>query len=319
MSDNKRNKLIYILAAFSLMLILGFVLIGINSNNFDYFISRRVPKVAAIIITGVAIAFSSTVFQTITNSRILTPSVLGLDSLYLLVQTLIIFTFGSSETVVINKNVNFAVSVLFMLIFSSILYKAIFRKEKNNLITLLLVGMIFGTLFQSLSSFMQVVIDPNEFLHIQGKMFASFNSVNTKILGVSFVIVLLIVIYTYRKSNVLDVISLGREQSVNLGISHHKILTYMLLFVSLLVSVSTALVGPITFLGLIAANVSREMLKTYKHKYLLAGSALISIIALVGGQLLAERILNFSTPISIIINFIGGIYFIQLLLKENTV
>jgi len=166
---------------------------------------------------------------------------------------------------------------------------------------------------------MQVVIDPNEFLHIQGKMFASFNSVNTKILGVSSVIVLLIVIYTYRKSNVLDVISLGREQSVSLGISHHRILTYMLLSVSLLVSVSTALVGPITFLGLIAANVSREMLKTYKHKYLLVGSSLISIIALVGGQLLAERILNFSTPISIIINFIGGIYFIQLLLKENTV
>ncbi len=319
MSDNKRNKLLYILAVFSLMLILGFVLIGINSNNFDYFISRRVPKVAAIIITGVAIAFSSTVFQTITNSRILTPSVLGLDSLYLLVQTLIIFAFGSSGTVASNKNANFAVSVLLMLIFSSILYKAIFRKEKSNLITLLLVGMIFGTLFQSLSSFMQVVIDPNEFLHIQGKMFASFNSVNTKILGVSFVIVLLIVIYAYRKSNVLDVISLGREQSVNLGISHHKILTSMLLSVSLLVSVSTALVGPITFLGLIAANVSREMLKTYKHKYLLAGSALISIIALVGGQLLAERILNFSTPISIIINFIGGIYFIQLLLKEDTV
>ncbi len=319
MPDNRRNKLIYILAAFSLMLILGFVLIGINSNNFDYFISRRVPKVAAIIITGVAIAFSSTVFQTITNSRILTPSVLGLDSLYLLVQTLIIFVFGSSGTVASNKNANFAVSVLFMLIFSSILYKAIFRKEKNNLITLLLVGMIFGTLFQSLSSFMQVVIDPNEFLHIQGKMFASFNSVNTKILEVSFVIVLLIVIYTYRKSNVLDVISLGREQSVNLGINHHKILTSMLLSVSLLVSISTALVGPITFLGLIAANVSREMFKTYKHKYLLAGSALISIIALVGGQLLAERILNFSTPISIIINFTGGIYFIQLLLKENTV
>ena len=48
-------------------------------------------------ITGVAIAYSTVIFQTITHNRILTPSIMGLDSLYLLVQTVVIFFLGSKS------------------------------------------------------------------------------------------------------------------------------------------------------------------------------------------------------------------------------
>lgn len=182
---------------------------------------------------------------------------------------------------------------------------------------LLLVGLILGTLFQSVSAFMQMMIDPNEFLHIQDKMFASFNNINTNILLLSIAILMAIGLYSYRYLKILDVLSLGREHSINLGVNHDKTTKSMLLIISILVSVSTALVGPITFLGLLVVNLSREFLKTYKHKYLIIGSILISVLALVGGQLLTERVFNFSTPISVIINFVGGFYFIYLLLKEN--
>ena len=90
-----------------------------------------------------------------------------------------------------------------------------------------------------------------------------------------------------------------------------------MVIVAILVSVSTALVGPITFLGLLVVNLAREFLNTYEHKYLFIGSSLISIVALLGGQLLIERVFNFSTPISVVINLIGGVYFLYLLLKEN--
>ncbi len=313
----KKLKLLAVLSATSLILIALFILIGVDLNNYSYFLSKRIPKVLAIIVTGISIAFSSTIFQTVTNNRILTPSVLGLDSLYLLVQTIVIFTLGSSSQFVGDKNINFIVSVSLMLVFSGILFKFLFNKEKNNIMTLLLVGMIFGTLFQSFSSFMQMVIDPNEFLHVQDKMFASFNNINTKILTLSSGIVILIILYTFKYYSILDVISLGKEHSINLGVNHNKVVKIMLFLVSVLVSISTALVGPITFLGLLAVNLSREMLKTYEHKILFVSSSLISIISLVGGQLFVERILNFGTPISVIINFIGGIYFVYLLLKEN--
>ncbi|MDF2678454.1 MAG: transporter, iron chelate uptake transporter (FeCT) family, permease protein [Bacillota bacterium] len=313
----KKLKLLVLLSATSLILIVLFILIGVDVNNYGYFLSKRIPKVLAIIITGVSIAFSSTIFQTVTNNRILTPSVLGLDSLYLLVQTIVIFTLGSSSQFVGDKNINFIVSVSLMLVFSGILFKFLFNKEKNNIMTILLVGMIFGTLFQSLSSFMQMVIDPNEFLHVQDKMFASFNNINTKILTLSSIIIMLIILYTFKYYSILDVISLGKEHSINLGVNHNKVVKIMLFLISVLVSISTALVGPITFLGLLAVNLSREMLKTYEHKILFVSSSLISVISLVGGQLFVERVLNFGTPISVIINFIGGIYFVYLLLKEN--
>lgn len=112
-------------------------------------------------------------------------------------------------------------------------------------------------------------------------------------------------------------LSLGKEQAVNLGVDYDFIVKRLLVLVAVLVSISTALVGPITFLGLLVANLAHEFMRTYRHTYLIAGSMLISVIALVGGQLIVERVFTFSTTLSVIINFIGGSYFFYLLLKEN--
>lgn len=310
------KKKISLLAVLSLILIILFIGIGLNSNNWQYALSRRIPKTLAIVLTGGTIAFSSMIFQTITNNRILTPSVLGLDSLYMFIQTFVVFVLGSRNITTVNSNVNFAVSVVLMIIFSTLLFKVLFKKEGSNIYLLLLVGMIFGTLFQSLSSFMQMLIDPNEFTILQGRMFASFSNVNTSILWISIVVVAIIIVYAYDYIKILDVLSLGREQAINLGIDYDKVVQRMLIVIAILVSISTALVGPITFLGLLVVNLSREFLKTYRHSYLIIGSVLISIVALVGGQLIIERLMNFNTTLSVIINFVGGLYFIYLLLKE---
>lgn len=312
-----KKRKIYILTFLAVILIVLFLVLGLKPGNWRYLLSKRTPKIIAILATGAAISLSSLIFQTVTNNRILTPSILGLDSLYMFIQTLVIFVLGSGSQIIMNKNLNFLTTVILMLIFSAILYKFLFLKEENNILTLLLAGMIMGTLFQSISSFMQMMIDPNEFMHIQGKMFASFNNVNTSILALSCSIIGLASIYTFKSNKILDVLALGRDQGINLGVDYEKITKRLLFIVSILVSVSTALVGPVTFLGLLVVNLAREFMKTYQHKYLLIVSSLISIIALVGGQLIIERIFNFGIPISVIINFIGGIYFIRLLLKEN--
>jgi iron complex transport system permease protein len=311
-----RVKLI-ILAIVAVLLISIFMLIKVSGNNWEYVIPRRAIKIIAILLTGGCIAFTSMVFQTITNNRILTPSILGLDSLYLFIQTVVVFVFGSSTMTVMNSNINFLLSVVLMVFFSSILYKLFFRRDNQNILLLLLIGIVLGSFFSSLSSFMQVLIDPNEFLIIQDKMFASFNNVNTNILIISIIIVTIVSVYVTRYSKFFDVMSLGRDQAINLGIDYEKVVRRMLIVVSILVSVSTALVGPITFLGLLVVNLAREFLKTYKHRTLITGSILLSIISLVGGLLIVERVFTFSTTISVIINFVGGVYFIYLLLKER--
>ncbi len=305
-----------LLAAVALLVTAGFLFIDLP-NNWEYALDRRVKKVLAIALTGGAIAFATLIFQTLTNNRILTPNIIGLDSLYMLTQTFIIFVFGSLSMPVTNKYMNFGLSVAGMVIFVAFLYKLLFKREGKHLYLLLLVGLVLGTLFGSLSTFMQVLIDPNEFLIIQGKMFASFNNVKTDLLVLSFIVIGAVALYTLPFRKYFDVMSLGKEQAVNLGVPYDRVVKNMLIVVALLIAISTALVGPITFLGLLVVNISYQFMKTYRHSYLIPGAILISIIALVGGQMIVERIFVFETTVSVIINFAGGAYFLYLLLKES--
>ena len=311
------KKKIYLLIALLGIGILLFLFLDLNAKSASYALSRRIPKIIAIVLTGSAIAYASLVFQTVTENRILTPSVLGLDALYIFIQTVIIFIVGSESMAKADSRTSFIISVVLMVIFSVGILGMILKKVKGNIYLLLLVGIITGTLFRSGSSFIQVIIDPNEFLILQGSLFASFNNVNTEVLVLSAVLLTGAMGFGMTKLKELDVLSLGRDNAINLGINHKSLVDMILVIVAILISVSTALVGPITFLGILVTNLSREMLKTYKHKYLIIGAMLISSTALVYGQLLVERVFEFSTPISVIINFIGGIYFIYLLLREN--
>ena len=204
-----------------------------------------------------------------------------------------------------------------MVVFALILYRFLFKGGKRPIYFLLLVGIIVGTFFGSISTFLQVLIDPNEFMLVQDRMFASFNNVSGELVWWAFAIVIISLVIGWRYFNQLDVLSLGRDTALNLGVSYDKVVKTMLILSSVLIAVSTALVGPITFFGLIVANLSYQFFKTYRHSILIAGASIMSIIALVGGQWVVERIFTFSTTLSVIINFIGGIYFIYLLLKES--
>lgn len=305
-----------ILGVFALLFCSLYLFQGLN-GSYDYALPRRGIKVMAMALTGVAIAYATIIFQTITHNRILTPSIMGFDSLYLLLQTFIIFFLGSNHVTVVNKNVNFILSVTAMIVFALLLYQFLFKSGKRPIYFLLLVGIIVGTFFGSISTFLQVLIDPSEFLGVQDKMFASFNNVNGDLVWWSVGIVVIALIIGFRSIHDLDVLSLGRDTSINLGVNYDSIVRKMLILSSVLIAVSTALVGPITFFGLIVANLSYQFFNTYKHATLILGASLMSIFALVGGQWVVERIFTFSTTLSVIINFVGGVYFIYLLLKES--
>lgn len=314
---NKNKKQIIIMSIIAITCLILFIVWGLTAKNYRFNLSLRIPKVLGILIAGGSISVASILFQTITNNRIITPSIIGLDSLYSLVQTVVVFVFGSTSLFMVNKTVNFLTSGTLMVLLAMILFKVVLKRSKNNIFLLLLVGTVVGTLFRSMSSFMQVLIDPNEFDALQTKLFASFSLVNTEIIVVSIIIIVILGLFLYKDFGKLDVMSLGREQAINLGVDYDKFSKKILVIVAILVSLSTALVGPITFLGIIVVNLTYEITKTYRHSVLLIVGTLISIIALVGGQFLVERVFTFNTTISIIINFIGGIYFINLLLRES--
>lgn len=308
----RRNILISVLLLLSMAAIFLFYRLG---NNWEFALKLRSIKVIAILIVAASVAYSSVAFQTLTNNRILTPSIMGFESLYLLIQTIIVYMYGDETYKVLSSIDNFLVSVIGMIGFGLLLYFMIYKKGKDNIYLLLLVGIILGTLFSSLSSFMQLLIDPNDFFIVQGKMFATFNKINTDLLWPSSIILVVILFFGFRMTKYLDVMALGREQAINLGLNYNGLVKLFLVMIAILVSISTALVGPITFLGLLVTNLTYELFKTHKHSIIIAACCIVSAVALLAGQFIMERILNLSTPLSAIINMVGGLYFIYLLLK----
>ncbi|TFJ91591.1 iron chelate uptake ABC transporter family permease subunit [Lentibacillus salicampi] len=313
--QRNRKRLIF-LAVLAIISVLLYAFYDIK-GGFDYAFPKRVTRIAAMMVTGIAISYATVAFHTITQNRILTPSIMGMDAMYEVVQTLIFFLAGSTSIWVVNNYLNFGAALIAMVLFALILYRFLFRTKKYPIYLLLLIGIILGTLLGNLVTFLQVLIDPVEYMSLQTFLFASFMDVKAEILYIAIAILVVACIYGYRIMGQLNVMALGRENAISLGINYDRMLMNILILASVLIATSTALVGPITFLGLLVANLSYQYLVTYKHSTLILGASLLSIIALVGGQFIVEHLFELRTTLSVIINFIGGIYFIYLLLKES--
>ncbi|ECL0284009.1 iron ABC transporter permease [Campylobacter coli] len=309
------RKKMLILSFLTLNMIGIFIFVGLNGFD-EYALKSRFLQIAAIIIVAICIAVSTVIFQTLCNNKILTPAIIGLDSLYMLLQSALIFSFGAANLSVYKNDINFLITLVCMVVFSLGLYKILFSSDRS-IYLIMLLGLVFGTLFSTLSSFFEILINPDEFMIIQGRMFASFDNVAFDVLALAYIVTLLSFIWIFRYMKFLDPLSLGKDLSINLGINYQKISKHLMIIIAILTSISTALVGPITFLGLLVVNITYELFKTAKHSILLLACILISILALLGGVFFVSRIFDYNTTISVIINFLGGIYFIYLVLKGN--
>lgn len=309
------RKKILILAFLTLIMALVFIFTGLKDFD-EYALKNRFLQIAAIVIVAICIAVSTVIFQTLCNNKILTPAIIGLDSLYMLLQSALIFSLGSANLSVYKNDINFLITLACMVVFSLGLYKILFSSDKS-IYLIMLLGLIFGTLFSTLSSFFEILIDPDEFMVIQGRMFASFDNVAFDVLALAYIVTLLSFVWIFRYMKFLDPLSLGKDLSINLGINYQKISKHLMIIIAILTSISTALVGPITFLGLLVVNITYELFKSSKHSILLLACVLISILALLGGVFFVSRVFDYNTTISVIINFLGGIYFIYLVLKGN--
>src|SRR5690554_4529222 len=234
MKGIKKNFVIAILLVLATAALFLFYKMG---NNWEFALRLRGVKVAAILVVSGCVAYSSVAFQTLTNNRILTPSIMGFESVYLLLQTIIVFIYGDQTYKVLSSLDNFLLSVVCMIGFAFLLYILIYKKGRDNLYLLLLVGIILGTLFNSLSSFMQLLIDPNDYFIVQGKMFASFNKINRDLLWPSALLMGALLVFGFRLTKYLDVLALGWDQAINLGVNYNRVVKIFLVIIAVLVSV----------------------------------------------------------------------------------
>ena len=314
-----RRKLC-VLTVLVLLAAAAYMLVGVKFSNerlMLFAFKLRAPKLAAMVVAAFSIGAASMVFQSIINNTIVTPCLLGMNALYTLIHTAVVFVAGTGSWLAMNANASFAVDLLIMGVTATFIYGYLFRLTNYNVLYVLLIGTVLSSFFSSVQSTLTRVMDPNEYDTLLSSLVASFSNINTEVIVLSVAILAVVALALRADLAQLDVITLGRDQAINLGVDFDRSIRRLLLGVTLYIAVATAMVGPISFLGLIIANLARQLLKTYRHTQLVAGSALFGMLVLVAGQLLVEHVFNYVIPISVFITVGGGVYFLYLLLTAQ--
>lgn len=288
----------------------------VNPKYFEYAMTLRVPRLAAMLLAAAAIAGASMVFQTVIRNNIVTPCLLGMNSLYVLIHTAVVFFLGSSSQFATDPILAFAVDLAVMGVVASFIYNTIFEKTGGSVLYVLLIGTVLSTFFSSVQSSLTRIMDPNEYDALLNSLVANFSNVNAAVILPAALLLVLLAFALRRDLALLDVLGLGREAAIGLGVDYDRTIRRLMTGVALSIAIATALVGPLSFLGLITANLSRELLKTYRHSALVAGSVLVGAAILTAGQFIVEHFARYSVPVSVFITIGGGLYFLYLILTS---
>jgi iron complex transport system permease protein len=309
------DRRLILLLLLALASIVAFMTLGLR-GNLNFVLTLRALKLVALIEVGIAIAVSTIVFQTVTANRILTPSIMGIDALYLFSQIMLVFLLGRLAYATLDVWLKFAVEIAALILLSAGLILPILRAQLDMGL-LLLAGVVLGVLFRSLHALIARIMDPNDFAVVQGMSVANFNDVNTNLLSLASLLTLVALIDVWRSRHILDVAALGRDAAIGLGIDWTRTQVRCLFLVSALVAVSTALVGPVAFLGLLFVALAERVVRSRRHALLIPAAALIAVIILVGGQTLFQHALGNNSTLGVVIEFVGGIVFLILLWRRS--
>lgn len=300
----------------SLLVMALFMTLGAK-GNWGFVLPFRGAKLATLALVGSAVGLSTVLFQTITRNRILTPAVMGFDALYIAVQTALVFFAGAQAAATLNPWLRFGLEAAAMMALALVLFRLLFNAQSRTLDVMVLAGIVCGVMLHSLARLAQRLLDPNEFSVLQDMMFASFNSPQPELLLIGAVLIGGVMLACWPLLSALDVLVLGRETAIGLGVAYHRMVLLILALTSLLVAISTALAGPVTFLGLLVANLAHYLLGADKHRHLIPAAMLLGIIMLTGGQVVLERALGLDSALRLVIEFLGGLLFIALLLRGS--
>ena len=315
MGLNLRGRLLLSLTALlALCSVLGFMTLNVQSD-WAFIVQYRGTRLLGMLLVAVSMGLATVVFQTITHNRILTPSLMGFDVLYVLVHALALVLWGTEFGSGWPLELRFTLEVVVMVSIALLLFRWLFNGSVRGLHMLILLGMVGGLLFRELADLSARIFDPSEFSIQQGSGVANFNRINLQLLWVGLVGIALCSALLFRLRRQLDVLSLGRDVAINLGVPYSKTVTVLMLVICVLVSISTALVGPMLFYGLLVANLAYWLTGSHQHRWTLPASVLAGIVCLVGGQVLFEHLLNTSLTLAMVIELCGGVLFIALLLR----
>lgn len=283
--------------------------------KWEFVLSLRATRLAGLLVVGVAVAVATVLFQTVARNRILTPQIMGIDALFLFLQTVLVVGLGPVGFAALPATAKFAAEVLVLVAASLLLFGTLLGRGAQDVPRMILTGVILGVMFRSATGFLARVMDPNAFVIIQAEAAASFSRVSADLLPLAAMATAAMAAVALGLAARLDVLALGRPTAVSLGLRHDRLALLVLALVAVLVAVATALVGPLAFLGLLVAALARPLAGSDRHLPVLLTAMLLAGLMLVAGQTLFERALGQQSTLPAVIEFAGGLVFLGLLLK----
>ena len=288
-----------------------------GTETFWLIAERRADAVIAMAIVAICQAVATVAFQTVTNNRIITPSIMGFESLYTAIHTSTIYFFGAAGLIGARTLETFLVQLALMIGLSLILYSWLLTGRHSNMHAMLLVGIVIGGGLGSVSTFMQRMLTPSEFDVLTARLFGSVNNADPAYYPIAIPLIVVATALLYFNSRKLNVIALGRDTATNLGLNYKALAISTLVLISVLMAVSTALVGPMTFLGFLVATLAYQFADTYDHRYLFPMAAAIGFVVLTGAYFIMNHVFYAQGVVSIIIELVGGSVFLFVILRKG--
>lgn len=277
----------------------------------------RADSIIAMIIVAFCQGFATVSFHTATNNRIITPSIMGFESLYVAVQTAVIFFLGTAGLAAFTGTRQFILQSTLMIIFAVALYSWLLSGRFGNIQVMLLVGVVIGGGLGSLSTFMQRLLDPNEFDVLTARTFGNVGNADTENFAIVIPVVAVACTILYIRSRRMNIVALGRDTANNLGINHKREVMLLLTLVAVLMAMTTSLVGPMTFLGFLVATLAYQLTDTYDHRLILPVAVLLGYIVLIGSYFIMRNFFYAEGAVTIIIELVGGTVFLFFIMRKG--
>lgn len=292
--------------------------VPIDSPSFIPVVRRRMVAIVAMVIAAICQSLSTVAFQSITNNKVITPSLLGFEALYGTIQTSTMFFLGAGALISFSGLQSFVFQVILMVLMCLLLYGWLLSGKYGDLQLMLLVGVIIGTGLRALSSFMRRLLAPSEFDILQARLFGSVNNADSENFVIAIPIVVIAAILILGSSKKLNLVSLGKDVCTSLGVKHRSNVILILVLVSILMSVSTALVGPLTFYGFLVASLTYQVAGTYDHRYIFPMALAIGFLIITAAYFFMYHIFAAQGVVSVVIEMFGGLIFLFVILRKGT-
>jgi iron complex transport system permease protein len=288
---------------------------GSNATHTEILLNYRLPKSLTAILTGSALSVAGLLMQTFFRNPLADPYILGISSGAGLGVALITMSGSFIPIFFIDSGWAFIFSAVFGALLILLLVIGASFKVKDT-VSLLIVGIMFGTISSSLISVLQSHANPDTLKLYIIWTFGSLSAVTWDYMQVLFPVTFTGLLLAFYLQKDLDGLLLGENYARGLGISINRTRFLIILSTGLLAGSITAFTGPIAFVGVAVPHLSRGLFRSSSHHILLPaclllGSSLLlicDIITLIPVQAL---------PINVVSSLIGAPVIIWIIIKRR--